>query len=167
MKPDKIFLKDDGMIPNNKLPALIYKNAFNERGNAGARWLEEQFEKHNWSNSWRNGVHSYHHYHSNTHEVLGVYEGHALLQLGGEQGEKVKVTAGDILVIPAGVGHKNIEDENLQVVGAYPEGRKYDMNYGKENERPAADQNIASVPVPKTDPLLGKSKGLTTVWQEV
>lgn len=166
MKPDEFFLKDDGVIPNNKLPVLLYKNAFSERGETGAKWLEEQFEKQNWSNSWRNGVHNFHHYHSNTHEVLGVYNGTALLQLGGEQGEKVRVTAGDILILPAGVGHKNLEEENFKVVGAYPGGREYDMNYGKEEERPTADKNIAAVPVPESDPFLGKDKGLASIWKD-
>lgn len=167
MEPIKIFLKDDSKIPNNKLPLLIYKNAFAKRGEAGAVWLEERFSSNNWTNSWRNGVHNFHHYHSNTHEVLGIYDGRALLQLGGEQGEKVEVEGGDIIVIPAGVGHKNLESDNLQLVGAYPNGRDYDMNYGKEGERPAVDKNISSVPVPVEDPLQGKGAGVPLIWENI
>ncbi|MDT0686451.1 cupin domain-containing protein [Autumnicola psychrophila] len=166
MKPEKYFFKDDGSIPNNKLPLLLYKNAFSERGGSGAEWLEHHFLENNWRNSWRNGVFSYHHYHSNTHEVLGVYSGSALLQLGGEKGEKLEVTAGDIIVIPAGVGHKNLGGEDFHIVGAYPDGMEHDMNYGKESERPKADENIAEVPLPGTDPLLGK-EGLPKIWAEV
>lgn len=157
-------LKDDGVIPNNKLPLILYKNAFDERGRQGAQWLEERFRSNNWTNSWRNGIYSFHHYHSTTHEVLGVYSGSALVHLGGEQGEKVRIEAGDIVVIPAGVGHKNLGSENLGVVGAYPDGRRWDLMKGLPGERPKADENIASVPMPSADPLLGKADGLMKIW---
>ena len=164
MKPKTFVFKDDGKIPNNRLQLLIYKNAFDTAGEEAAEWLERTFAENNWKNSWRNGVFNYHHYHSNTHEVLGVYKGKALLQLGGEQGEKLEVSAGDVIVIPAGVAHKNLEDENFGVVGAYPDGRDHDLNIGKENERPRADENIAAVPMPDADPIQGKEKGLRQIW---
>jgi len=164
-QPQKLFLEDDGSIPNNKLPVLYYQHAFKERGGAGARWLEQTFKRHNWTNSWRNGVFSYHHYHSNSHEVLGVYAGSAHLQLGGEKGQKVDVKAGDVIVLPAGTGHKNLgSSRDFGVVGAYPNGSSYDLNTGKQGERPQADKNIAAVPMPDADPLLGENGGLTEIW---
>lgn len=167
MEPEKFFFKDDGKIPNNELPLLVYKNVFPERGEEGATRLEKRFNENNWKNSWRNGVHDYHHYHSNTHEVLGVYSGKAMLQLGGEAGEKLQVAAGDIIIIPAGVGHKNLGSEEFKILGAYPDGRDYDMNYGKEGERPAADKNISKVPVPETDPFFGKNLGVPEIWNSI
>ena len=59
MEPDTLYLEDDGLIPNNSLPLLIYQDAFKERGMDGARWLEKRFRQNNWLNSWRNGVFSY------------------------------------------------------------------------------------------------------------
>ena len=165
MKPEIYFFKDDGLIPNNKLPLLVYKNVTSLHGDAAAKWFEERFAENNWTNSWRNGVFDYHHYHSNTHEVLGIYSGKALLQLGGEKGRKIEVSAGDVIVIPAGVAHKNLGGENFGVVGAYPNGRSHDMNYGKQEERSKADKNIASVPVPDADPVLGKEEGLKSIWK--
>jgi len=144
---------------------LIYRNAFSGRGDKGATWLEQRFIDNDWSNSWRNGIFSFHHYHSITHEVLGIYSGSALVHMGGEEGSKLTIQAGDIIVIPAGVGHKNLNSEDLGVVGAYPAGMMYDMNYGKPGERPQADKNIAAVNVPETDPLLGKNNGLLDVWK--
>ena len=139
---------------------------FSERDKNGARWLEETFASNNWTNSWRNGVFSYHHYHSITHEVLGIYSGSALLHLGGEKGQKVNVQAGDILIIPAGVGHKNLGDkDNFGVVGAYPDGRDYDIKRGDAGDRPQVIQNIAAVPMPSLDPIYGKGKGLTILWK--
>jgi len=43
---------------------------------------------------------SFAHYHSTTHEALGVYRGSATLRLGGEHGKNVEVHAGDVIVIP-------------------------------------------------------------------
>lgn len=164
-EPETFFFKDDGEIPNNKFPLLLYRNAFSERNEKGAAWLEQIFLANNWSNSWRNGIFDFHHYHSVTHEVLGIYSGSALVHMGGEQGKKLTVTAGDIIVIPAGVGHKNLESEDLGVVGAYPGGMMWDMMYGKPGERPKADENIAAVPLPEQDPLLGRNKGLLRAWK--
>jgi uncharacterized protein YjlB len=159
--PRSLFFKDDGVIPNSQYALLLYHNVFTERGAAGATWLETHFAANGWTNSWRWGVYPFHHYHSNTHEVLGVFSGQALLHLGGEQGEKVEVLAGDIIVIPAGVGHKCLTHSNdFTVVGAYPDGLQPDLNRGEKGERPQTDRNIAAVALPRTDPLLGKNEGL-------
>ncbi len=159
---------DDGLIPNSKYPLIIYKNAFSETGNEAASWLEKRFESNNWTNSWRNGVFSYHHYHSISHEVLGIYEGSATLFLGGENGQKLLVKAGDIIVIPAGVGHKNLGSSNdFKVIGAYPNGMDYDILRGKPEERKGADQNIANIPFPGSDPFLGKNDGLREIWKKI
>src|SRR5258707_2756387 len=162
--PEKLLFKDDGKIPNSKFPLLVYRNAFDARGTDGAAWLEQKFAANNWTNSWRNGIYPFHHYHSTSHEVLGIYSGSVLVHLGGEQGQKVEVRAGDILVIPAGVGHKNLESSKLGVVCAYPDGRSWDLNRGLDGERPQTDKNIAALPIPLTDPLQGKNKGLTKIW---
>lgn len=163
-EPQNFFFKDDGKIPNNKYPLILYKNVFSDRGNSGASWLEKRFKVNNWTNSWRNGIYSFHHYHSTSHEVLGVFSGSALVHLGGEQGEKVTIEAGDIIVIPAGVGHKNLGGNNLGVVGAYPDGRSWDLNRGLPGERPQSDHNIAGLPLPEADPFLGKESGLVEIW---
>ncbi|UOR06900.1 cupin domain-containing protein [Hymenobacter aerilatus] len=166
MQPEQFLFHDDGQIPNSRFPVLLYRNAFPARDAEGAVWLEKRFAANNWTNSWRNGVYAYHHYHSTSHEVLGVYAGTAQLQLGGEQGQSVRVQAGDILVLPAGVGHKNLGSEQLGIVGAYPEGRSWDVNRGLPGERPQADQRIAALPIPTTDPLLGAAQGLPTLWKK-
>ncbi|MDF2430696.1 MAG: hypothetical protein JWP44_327 [Mucilaginibacter sp.] len=166
MVPEQLIFHDDGTIPNSKFPLLLYSNAFTARDDDGATWLEQHFGANNWTNSWRNGVYSFHHYHSTSHEVLGVYSGSALLHLGGEKGRKVKVQAGDIIVIPAGVGHKNLGSDQLGIVGAYEDGRSWDVNRGLPGERPHTDENIAGLPIPKTDPFTGKSGGLTAIWKK-
>jgi len=165
MEPIQLKFKDDGKIPNSRLPLLVYKNVFSEE-KADADFIIQHFESHNWKNAWKDGVYDYHHYHSNTHEVLGVYSGYAVLQFGGENGEEVAVEEGDAITIPAGVGHKKIEaSEDFGVVGAYPDGSGYDIMKGEANERPQADDNIAKVPLPEFDPVYGKMEGLSGLWK--
>lgn len=166
IQPQLLHFKDDGIIPNSKYPLLHYQKAFTATGPAGASWLEQHFAKYNWTNSWRNGVYPFHHYHSTSHEVLGIYSGSAMLFLGGEKGQKVEVKAGDIIVIPAGVGHKNLGgSDDFGVVGAYPDGRSWDIMRGQPGDRPKADERIAALPVPGFDPFLGKTEGLTGLWK--
>ena len=163
IKPEKYFFKDDGKIPNSKLPLLIYRAALPDKQDATN--VTKMFAANNWTNAWDNGIYSYHHYHSISHEVLGIYAGSASLLLGGESGERLRVTAGDVIIIPAGVGHKKLEaSSDFAVVGAYPEGRDWDVLKGELGERPRADENIASLPIPKSDPLLGVKVGLTKIW---
>ncbi|OZI08438.1 cupin [Siphonobacter sp. BAB-5385] len=156
MKPERLHFKDDGVIPNNALPLLIYSAVFKAGEKDLARRFETLFSEHRWRNSWRNGVYPYHHYHSISHEVLGVYSGQATLQMGGEKGQSIHVQAGDVLVIPAGVGHKKLEaSSDFGVVGEYPEGKDWDLLKGEKGDRPQADRNIAAVPMPSQDPVTG------------
>lgn len=161
-------LKDDGTFPNNaSLPVLIYKQTVNlpESNDKAAAKLESLFQDNGWSNAWRNGIFNYHHYHSNTHEVLGIYNGEVKVMLGGPEGRTALLKKGDIIVIPAGVAHKRLEQTaDFKCVGAYPEGIDYDMNYGKPEERPRTDKNIKQVKLPENDPLFGKEGPLFSYW---
>jgi uncharacterized protein YjlB len=78
---------------------------------------------------------------------------------------KHKIHAGDVVIIPAGVAHKNLgASSDFGVVGAYPGGREWDMNYGRAGERPKSDETIASVPMPKADPIYGAGGPLFQYW---
>lgn len=157
--------KDDGKIPNSVFPLIVFKKAFPVADNL-ADVIEEKFAKNNWKNAWRNGVYSYHHYHSTSHEVLGVYKGTAQFQLGGEHGKEVEVSAGDVIIIPAGIGHKKLSaSDDFAIVGAYPDGMDYDLLTGKSEEREKALINIAKVPFPDNDPFFGKEGGINEFWK--
>ena len=135
------------------------------RAERSAAKIEQHFASLNWTNSWKNGIYPFHHYHSTSHEALGVYSGSATVRLGGEQGRDFQVKAGDVIVIPAGVGHKNLGSSgDFGVVGAYPDGRSWDLLRGKPGERPQADDNIARLPVPTTDPVGGAQGRLQELW---
>lgn len=160
-------LADDGRIPNSRLPLLVYRRAFELSGSDPVAVIERTFAEQGWGGLWRNGIYSYPHYHSTAHEVLGCYRGSASVQFGGENGMVEELDAGDVVVIPAGVGHKNLgASADFAVVGAYPRGQEPDMNYGKPGERPRTDENIARVPRPETDPVFGKDGPLFRHWPQ-
>ena len=164
----EFLLKGDSRFPNSNLPVLLYKGILNIPFLFPTVHVRNLFKSNGWSNSLDNGIYGYHHYHSISHEVLGIYGGKTTLQLGGEKGVKITVEKGDVLVIPAGVAHKNLgKAEDVKCIGAYPGGMEYDMNYGKPGERPQTDKNIKKVPIPETDPVKGKNDGLTVIWNEV
>jgi uncharacterized protein YjlB len=164
---EAFLLTDDGVFPNNrKLPLLIYRKVLNTGIHDLVSHVQAVFADHHWGGSWVDSVYDFHHYHSTSHEVLAVCSGQGRILFGGEHGIEQTVSAGDVIVIPAGVAHKNLGSEgNFVVVGAYPRGRKYDMCYGKHEERPAADRNIVSVPTPEADPLYGPDGPLMDHWQ--
>lgn len=162
-------LTDDGIFPNNAaLPLLVYPQAVSLTTTDPAAIFEALFNAHGWGNGWRNGIYSFHHYHSTAHEVLGVFRGQARVQCGGTQGAILSLRQGDVVVIPAGVAHKNLgSSRDFGVVGAYPFGQRWDTCYGKPGERPQADRNIAQVTLPRSDPVHGVHGPLICHWSEV
>src|SRR6266513_2479125 len=166
VQPKQLTFKDDGIIPNSPLALLFYWHAIATNAKDSASVFEKCFAENDWTNSWRDGVYSFPHYHSTSHEVLGVYSGRATLRLGGERGRNAAVQAGDVIVIPAGVAHQNIgTSDDFGVVGAYPCGRQWDLLRGFPGERPKADDNIAALPMPENDPIYGAEGPLRWIWK--
>lgn len=153
---------DEGKFPNNSLPVIIYRRAVAE---PSPEAVEALFDTNGWPSAWRYGVYDFHHFHSTAHECLGVARGSARLQLGGPEGRVFEVVAGDVVVLPAGVGHKNLgSSADFLVVGAYPPGMSADLLKGEPGERPGADERIAQVALPKTDPVGGQAGPLLSKW---
>lgn len=166
-RPVHHMVKDDRIFPNNAtLPIVVYPGALDLPAQDPASAFESLFSANDWRGSWRNGIYSFQHYHSTAHEVLGVFSGTAKVQLGGENGIIQTVAAGDVVVIPAGVAHKNLVDSpDFGVVGAYPAGQHPDLCRGRAGERPEADQNIRRVPLPQKDPVYGRNGPLKIHWE--
>lgn len=157
--------EDDGSIPNSPVPLLLYPGALRgEQQSATA--CRKVLKDHGWSNSWVNGIFSYHHYHSNAHEVLAVIGGSADVIFGGKEGEEISMNRGDVVLIPAGTGHCRLKSSSdFQVVGAYAGGREHDLCRGREDERPQVLENIAQVPLPEQDPVTGEKNPLYRYWE--
>src|ERR1700692_4721502 len=83
---------DDGVIPNSRLPLLVYRDAVP----ADAAGIERLFAANRWPPAWRDGVHPFHHFHSTAHEVLGVARGEASVLFGGPGGTVLEVWARDV-----------------------------------------------------------------------
>jgi uncharacterized protein YjlB len=157
---------DDGTIPNNPtLPFLVYPGALNLPPADPAAACEAVFAANDWGGSWRAGIYPFAHYHSTAHEVLGICRGAAKVRFGGDAGVVLTVSAGDVVVIPAGGGHHNLgASGDLLVVGAYPQGQRWDLCLGLPGERPQALDNIARVPLPAADPVYGTDGPLAEHW---
>lgn len=159
-------ITENGNFPNNAFyPLMIYKGAFLIHPDDKADVIKTVFAQNGYTNAWIDGIFDYHHYHSNTHEVLGVFSGTANIQFGGEHGVCVELDKGDVVVIPAGVAHKNLKSsDDFTVVGAYPKGINYNIKYGEADERPMADEDISRVEKPESDPVYGTKGHLFECW---
>jgi uncharacterized protein YjlB len=164
-EPETFLFDDDGAIPNSHLPLLVYRAALPPDPGA----IEAAFAANRWPPAWRDGVHPFHHFHGNTHEALGVARGSATVLFGGPNGRELLVCAGDIVVVPAGVGHCNkSQSPDLLIVGAYPDNApRPDQYRGKPAEHDDAAKKVAAVPPPAADPVVGGDGPLRRLWGAV
>lgn len=162
--PEAHHFDDAGGIPNSRLPVLVYRSVEPAREASECR---ELFATNGWLGAWLDGIYSFHHFHSTAHEVLGIVGGSAEVMLGGPSGRTFCVERGDILVLPAGTGHCNAGSSgDLLVVGAYPNGMRWDLRHGDPAERGEVLANIDAVPLPDADPVRGRGGPLTEIWSE-
>lgn len=151
-------------LPNNPArPLLIYHAAYPPSTPPSS--LESHLRTHGLTPQWRYTMYRETHYHSTTHEVLCVYRGRAKLLFGGEQNparREVEVCAGDAMVVPAGVGHRLLEDlgesesgEAFAMVGSYPGDCQWDMCFGREDEEDKV-RRAGEVAWLERDPLYGE-----------
>jgi uncharacterized protein YjlB len=146
-----------GRIPNHpRFAVLLYHGV--DAAATGAAAARALFACHGWGGSWVDGVFAFHHFHSTSHEALAVVAGGATLELGGPQGQAFEVSAGDVIVLPAGTGHRRASAHaGFAVVGAYPAGQEdYDLLRGDDPaEVAAAQERIAALGPPPCDPVGG------------
>jgi uncharacterized protein YjlB len=147
-------------VPNSRLPVLLFRNIVPHSKLGKADVFRRAFKKNGWVGIWTDTVYDYTHFHSNAHEVLGIAEGKVTLRLGGETGRLVRLKAGDMLLLPAGVGHRRVsDDDGLKVVGAYPRGQShFDIK--------RTGRVVPRVALPKTDPFNGEDGPLTHLWTD-
>jgi uncharacterized protein YjlB len=167
VQPETLSFAANGWIPNNQhLPVLIYRSAIKPIGADPASLFEKRFAMNGWPPQWRNGIYDFHHFHPSTHEVLGFAGGHARLILGGPGsiGREVTVQAGDVVVLPSGTGHCNVEaSADFLVVGAYPPDE--DIGISRVGLTAEGLQEVQRVRFPQSDPLAGPNGPLAKLWR--
>lgn len=67
---------DDGGVPNSPLPVLIYHDVDDAHDAASC---EARLARNGCLRAWRDGIFSFHHFHSTAHEVLGIVAGGGVL----------------------------------------------------------------------------------------
>ena len=137
------------VIPNHpRFAVLVYRDVELDDPQA-------MFAAHGWGGTWIATIFDFHHFHSTSHEALAVLSGYATIELGGPQGEAFDVSAGDVLVLPAGTGHRRARDVGgFRVMGAYPRGQE-DYDLLREADE-AARERIAALAAPPEDPVGGE-----------
>ncbi|WP_257168697.1 cupin domain-containing protein [Bradyrhizobium sp. SRS-191] len=158
-EPISIVFADDGLVPNNPMPFLVYKSAITLDRDDPATTIEGVFDM------WRNGVYDYLHYHATVHEALGVASGTARVRFGGDQGQEFELEPGDVAILPAGTGHQCLSaSADFCIVGAYPPGPKMQVTRPTPENHARAMKTIPEVPLPATDPVHGADGPLTRLW---
>ncbi|PVH79587.1 hypothetical protein DL98DRAFT_589217 [Cadophora sp. DSE1049] len=161
-------------VPNNKLPVLVYRDVLPRPHNEGS--AEELPDKNHWKKggTWR--AVPRHHFHPNTHECYAVFQGHSTLNVGrgpldavDDGGGLIHLSAGDAIVLPAGVSHCSVQSsDDYRYIGVYPEGSpRWKNEYCKDVARAEILQEEASnAPLPSNDPFKGIDGPLMKFWQE-
>lgn len=146
--------------PNHMvLPVIIYHDIKEDPS--------ELFKRNDWHQIWMNGVFDYHHFHPNCHEVLGVKAGQAELLIGGENGRTVTVHKGDVLLLPAGYGHKRLAmSEDFRIVGAYPTEDAVETATSYD-DLAAVNRTINRVKLPASDPVTGSNGPMFKEWHNI
>jgi uncharacterized protein YjlB len=166
IEPLAVVFEDDGLVPNNPMPFLVYKGAAAVDGDHPEQTIEDLFAANGWGGMWRNGVYDYLHYHATVHEALGVARGHARVRFGGDRGRQFEIAAGDDAVLPAGTGHQCLwASGDFCVIGAYPPGPQMQVTRPTPENHRKALKTIPEVKLPDTDPALGKDGPLLRLWK--
>ncbi|UKZ81124.1 hypothetical protein TrVFT333_008894 [Trichoderma virens FT-333] len=133
------------LIPNSSLqskPLIIYHSAFSPT-DASAEQIESHLLKIGVvTPQWRYTIRS-------CQAVFWRRLQSRTCRAGGQEG--------DVIIVPAGISHRLLEDKDgdpFLMVGSYPNGKDWDMCYGKHGEESIIN-NIKDLPWFSKDPIYG------------
>ena len=152
----RAWLRGDGTFPNNeRAPLLVYQGVLPVGTSRPEARGSELLTTNGWTSPWAWGVFTYHHYHSTAWEALLCVRGDAQIQFGGPSGPTLPATFGDLILIPPGVAHKQLQASgDFTLLGCYPEETP-NADTCKGAPSKAQAQNIERCPVPRSDPVFG------------
>jgi uncharacterized protein YjlB len=104
--------------------------------------IDALFETHGWTRSWRDTVYDFVHYHSQIHEVMGVARGSAKIECGGLKGRVLSLKAGDVLVLPAGTGHRVIDASRNFTRGSAPMRLSALLRFANRQKTPFTERAV-------------------------
>ncbi|KIW54354.1 hypothetical protein PV05_06718 [Exophiala xenobiotica] len=170
LEPEQYRIPPNEYAPNSRLPVLIYRDVL-------PLPLSEDsttafLESHGWEKRGVWGHIPVRHFHPNSHECYGIFQGCSTLLLGcGSSdttgGLHVDVYAGDVIVLPAGTGHCCVESStDYRYIGVYPkECPRWRNELGKDPiDVVALRDEIMAVAMPTQDPVNGAEGPLLRLW---
>ncbi|KAF2123429.1 hypothetical protein P153DRAFT_391522 [Dothidotthia symphoricarpi CBS 119687] len=170
--PEQYTLPKTTNVPNSILPALIYRNVLPASINSE---LAKQFcENNDWEKRGEWGEIKIPHFHPNTHECYAIIRGTSRLALGrakqdaGTDGVEVDVSAGDVVVVPAGVSHRSLSsNDGYRYIGVYPKAAPRWRNNHCEGDESMEELSVEinNVAIPDSDPVFGLHGPLCQIWK--
>ncbi|KAF9872830.1 cupin domain-containing protein [Colletotrichum karsti] len=177
--PETYLVKRTAYCPNSDLPVLVYRGVL---GGLDEDGVSERLQSNGWVKKGTWGTIKLQHFHPNTHECYGIFQGRSELVFGEGSsdapgtGVRCQVRAGDVVVVPAGVSHASVpedesaagEEDEYRYVGVYPEGSpdwRYELGKKSFEEKGGLVEEVAGVGVPRHDPVYGLGGPLVTIWK--
>ncbi|KAH8897441.1 hypothetical protein GQ53DRAFT_791908 [Thozetella sp. PMI_491] len=185
--PEQYHVRPTPHCHGNDLPVLVYRGALPQP--LDEETASEFLQRHGWVKKGTWGTITTKHFHPNTHECYGIFQGTSELVFGEGgadppgTGVTCQVGPGDVVVVPAGVAHATVSNPEIvespaeadpltkyRYIGVYPEGApKWRNEFGKEevSSRNELAREIAGVPIPPNDPVTGPGGPLVHLWTEI
>ena len=158
LEPLTIVFTDDGLVPNNPMPFLVYKAAIavdNEHpektieGSVRRQWLGRHVAQRRLRLS-ALSCHGARGARRRARPCAGA------LRRRSWQG--VRYSAGDVAILPAGTGHQCLSaSDDFCVIGAYPPARRCTSRGRRRKIISKALKTIPEVKLPQTDPVMGEN----------
>ncbi|KAK2744266.1 hypothetical protein FQN57_004351 [Myotisia sp. PD_48] len=169
---ERFYLRPTIYSPNSRLPVLLYQNVLPQPH------TEENAKKFLETNDWEMrgawGHIPIPHFHPNTHECYGIFQGSSTLIIGRGKNDSVggiyiPVQTGDVIVLPAGTTHCCSNSKgDYRYVGVYPkQAPRWRNEYGNQPVDVVAIQgDLSRVEMPTQDPVYGHRGPLIYYWSE-